>query len=216
MNISAELVKTLRDKTGAGIIDCKTALSQTGGDIEKAIDYLRKKGLATASKKAGRIAAEGTVTSYIHAGGKIGVLIEVNCETDFVGRTDEFQSLVRDIAMHVAATSPQFVKREEVPKQIVEREREIYRAQAREMKKPENMLEKIADGKMEKFYAEACLLEQPFVRDPEKTIETVVKEAIAKIGENITVRRFARFQLGEGIEKKSESLEEAVSKTLNS
>ena len=216
MNISADLVKTLRDKTGAGIIDCKTALSQSGGDIEKAIDYLRKKGLATAAKKSGRVAAEGTVNSYIHAGGKIGVLIEVNCETDFVGRTEEFQSLVRDLAMHVAATSPQFVRREEVPKEVMEKERDIYRAQAREMKKPENMLEKIVDGKMEKFYAEACLLEQPFVRDPEKKVQTVLQEAIAKIGENITVRRFARFQLGEGIEKKSESLEEAVRKTLSS
>jgi len=212
----ADQVKTLRDKTGAGIVDCRTALNETGGDIEKAVDYLRKKGLATAQKKSGRTTAEGTVLSYIHAGGKIGVLIEVNCETDFVARTDEFQSLVRDLAMHVAATSPQFVRREDVTKDILDKEREIFRAQAKELKKPDAVIEKIVDGKIDKFYADICLLEQPFVKDPEKMVKQIVTEAIAKIGENISVRRFARFQLGEGIEKKSENLEEAVAKTLNS
>jgi elongation factor Ts len=216
MNVSADLVKTLREKTGAGIVDCKNALTETSGDIDKAVEYLRKKGLATAAKKAGRVTAEGLIHSYIHAGGKIGVMLEMNCETDFVAKTDEFKNLVRDVAMHVAASSPLVVRREELSKDLLEKEREVFRAQARELKKPEAVIEKIVDGKVEKFYADVCLLEQPFVRDPEKTVQDVVKEAVARLGENISIRRFVRFQLGEGIERKSENLEEAVAKTLAS
>jgi elongation factor Ts len=216
MNITADQVKTLREKTGAGIVDCKTALSQSSGDMDKAVDYLRKKGLASAEKKAGRVTAEGTVASYIHAGGKIGVLVEINCETDFVAKTDEFQALVRDVAMHVAAASPQFVRREEVTKDVLDKEREIFRAQAKELKKPDNVIEKIVDGKIEKYYADICLMEQPFVRDPDKSVQEMIKGAVAKLGENITIRRFARYQLGEGIEKKRENLADAVAKELNS
>jgi elongation factor Ts len=203
MQVTAQMVKELRERTGAGMMDCKAALAETGGDMDKAVDLLRKKGLAAAAKKAGRVAAEGVVGSYIHAGGKIGVLIEVNCETDFVAKTEEFQQLVRDIAMHVAASEPRFVRREEVTADILEREREIYREQAAASGKPANVIEKIAEGKMEKFYAEACLLEQPFVKNPDQTVGQLVTEAVAKIGENIQVRRFVRYKLGEGIEKKT-------------
>ncbi|MFH1018376.1 MAG: translation elongation factor Ts [Pseudomonadota bacterium] len=216
MNITTDMVRTLREKTGAGILDCKNALTETAGDIEKAVDHLRKKGLALAAKKATRTAADGLVGSYIHAGGKIGVLIEINCETDFVARTPDFQALVKDLSMHVAASSPQYVERKEVPQAVLEKEREIYKAQAKELKKPENVVEKIVDGKMEKFYSDVCLLEQPFVKDPDKTVQQVVAELTAKIGEKLAVRRFVRFQLGEGIEKKTESLQEAIAKTLNS
>ena len=183
-------------------MDCKKALAETGGDHEKAIDYLRKKGLAAASKKAGRAATEGLVGSYIHAGGKIGVLVEVNCETDFVAKNENFQGFVKDVAMHIAAASPQFVRREEVTADVIEREKDIYRAKAKETGKPDNIIEKIIEGQVNKFYAEICLLEQPFVKDPDKTVQTYLNETIAAIGENISIRRFARFVLGEGLAKK--------------
>ncbi len=201
MQITAQMVKELRERTGAGMMDCKAALAETGGDFEMAVDTLRKKGLAAAAKRAGRVAAEGLVSSYIHAGGKLGVLLEVNCETDFVARTEEFQELVKDIAMHVAAAEPRFVERSEVTPEIIERERKIYREQAAESGKPANVVEKIVEGKIEKFYGEAVLLEQAFVKNPDITIGQLVTEKVAKIGENIKVRRFARFKLGEGIEK---------------
>jgi len=213
--ISAKMVQELRERTGAGMMDCKRALGEVGGDIAKAEDVLRKKGLSAAAKKAGRNASEGLVASYIHMGGKIGVLIEVNCETDFVARTDGFQTLVKDLAMQVAAAAPRWVRREEVPADIVAKEVEIGKAQAREQKKPEAILEKIALGKVEKFYGEFCLLEQPFVRDDKKKVADVVAEAVAKIGENIQVRRFARFVLGEGLEKKQENLAEEIAKVAS-
>lgn len=202
MGISAAQVNELRKATGAGLMDCKKALTETDGDMEKSIDYLRKKGLAAASKKAGRIATEGLVGSYIHAGGKIGVLVEVNCETDFVAKNEGFQTFVKDIAMHIAAAAPQCVRREEVQEAVIEREKEIYRAKARESGKPENIIEKIIEGQVNKFYAEICLIEQPFVKDPDKTIQTYLNETIATIGENISIRRFSRFVLGEGLAKK--------------
>ncbi|BDG09466.1 translation elongation factor Ts [Anaeromyxobacter paludicola] len=211
--ISATMVKDLREKTGAGMMDCKKALSESGGDFGKAEEYLRKKGLSAAAKKAGRAATEGAVASYIHMGGKIGVLVEVNCETDFVARTDGFQALVKDLSMHIAAAAPQFVRREEVPAEVIEKEMEIARAQAREQKKPEAIIEKIATGKVEKFYKDVVLLEQPFVKDDKKTVQDLVTETVAKIGENVQVRRFARFVLGEGLEKKTENLAEEVAKT---
>lgn len=183
-------------------MDCKKALAETGGDQEKAVDYLRKKGLAAASKKAGRIASEGVVGSYIHAGGKIGVLVEVNCETDFVAKNEAFQAFVKDIAMHIAAASPQFVRREEVPEELLEREKEIYRAKAKESGKPDAIIEKIVEGQINKFYGDICLLEQAFVKDPDKTIQTYLNETIAAIGENMSIRRFTKFVLGEGLAKK--------------
>lgn len=202
MSISAAQVSELRKATGAGLMDCKKALTETNGDMEKAIDYLRKKGLAAASKKAGRAATEGLVGSYIHAGGKIGVLVEVNCETDFVAKNENFQAFVKDIAMHIAAASPRYVVREEVPADVLEREKEIYRAKARESGKPDNIIEKIIEGQVNKFYADICLLEQQYVKDPDKTIQTYLNETIAAIGENMSIRRFAKFVLGEGLEKK--------------
>ncbi|MBT0663248.1 translation elongation factor Ts [Geobacter pelophilus] len=202
MSISAAQVNELRKVTGAGLMDCKKALQETDGDQEKAVDYLRKKGLAAASKKAGRVASEGSVGSYIHAGGKIGVLVEVNCETDFVAKNDNFQNFVKDIAMHIAAASPMFVRREEVSSDVLEREKEIYRSKARESGKPDNIIEKIIEGQVNKFYADICLLEQPYVKDPDKTVQTYLNETIATIGENMSIRRFARFVLGEGLEKK--------------
>lgn len=203
MSITAQMVKDLRERTGAGMMDCKNALGETGGNMDKAIEYLRTKGLAAAAKKAGRIAAEGVVGSYIHAGGKIGVLIEVNCETDFVARTDEFQELVRDIAMHIAAAEPRFLTRDEVTAGDIETERRVYREQALASGKPEAVVEKIVEGKIGKFYGEACLLEQAFVKNPDLTIQQLISEKIAKIGENIQIRRFARFKMGEGLEKRS-------------
>ena len=204
MEITAQMVKELRERTGAGMMDCKKALTETSGDMEAAVDTLRKKGLAAAAKKAGRVTAEGVVGSYIHGGGKIGVLVEVNCETDFVARTDHFQELVRDIAMHIAAAEPRFVSRDEVTPDVLERERAIFREQALESGKPANVVDRIVDGKIEKYYSEFVLLEQPFVKDPDKTIGQLVTERVAKIGENIQVRRFARFKLGEGIEKRKD------------
>jgi len=210
MAVTAKQVKELREKTGAGMMDCKQALTETEGDLEKAVDYLRQKGLAQAQKKSSRVTSQGVIDSYIHAGGKIGVLLEVNCETDFVARTDEFLSLVHDVAMQIAASAPRCVRRDEVTKEDLEREREIYTAQAKEQGKPEKIIEKIVDGKMEKYYAENCLLEQPFVKDTDKTVEDLVKEKIASIGENLVVRRFVRFQLGEGLEKRSEDFASEV------
>lgn len=201
MEITAAMVKELRERTGAGMMDCKKALIATNGDIEKAIDELRTKGLAKAAKKAGRIASEGIVASYIHGGGRIGVLVEVNCETDFVAKTDEFKSLVHDIAMQIAASSPEYVRREEVPEEVINHEKEILKAQALEEGKPEKVIEKMIEGRLEKFFKEKCLLEQPFIKDPDKTVQELVHEHIAKIGENINIRRFVRYEVGEGIQK---------------
>src|SRR5713226_8194442 len=197
MNISAALVKELREKTGAPMMDCKQALSESKGDVEGAIVYLRKKGIATAAKKAARVTSEDSVASYIHAGGKIGVLLEVNCESDFVARNEIFQSLVHDIAMHIAASDPKFVRREDVTATDFEREKEIYRAQAAATGKPANVVEKIVAGKMEKFYEEVCLLDQPFIKDQTITIAQLIAAKIGKLGENIAVRRFARFKVGD-------------------
>jgi elongation factor Ts len=203
MEISASLVKELREKTGAGMMDCKKALTETSGDFEKAVDYLRKKGIASAAKKAGRMTKEGTVTSYIHGEGKVGVLLEVNCETDFVARTEQFRQFVKDVAMHVAAASPQWVRSEEVPAEVLAKEKEIAIAQMQASGKPAAVLEKIAEGKVKKFYEDNCLIHQPFVKDPNKTIEQLLKETIATLGENISVRRFTRYALGEGLKDTS-------------
>lgn len=208
--ITAALVKELRERTGAGMMDCKKALSATDGDLEKAIDFLREKGLAAAAKKAGRVAAEGLVEAYIHGGGRIGVLVEVNCETDFVAKTDAFKELVKDIAMHIAATNPSYLKREEVPTAELEHEQAVLAEQARNEGKPEKIIEKMVAGRIEKYYKEVCLMEQPFVKDPDKTISDLITESIAKIGENISIRRFTRYQLGEGIEKKEANFAEEV------
>ncbi len=214
MAISAKLVKELREKTGVGIMECKEALNQSGGDMDEAIKILRKKGLSAAAKKAGRITAEGVVGSYIHAGGKIGVLIEVNCETDFVGQTDEFKALVKDLAMHVAAADPRFVSREEVTEQVLADEREIYRDQALASGKPEKVVEKIVDGKMNKYFEVSCLLDQPYVKESSMTVGQLISSTIAKIGENISVRRFVRFKLGEGLEKRQDNLAAEVEAQL--
>jgi elongation factor Ts len=195
--ISATMVKQLREKSGAGMMDCKHALVECDADIDKAVDFLRKKGLATAQKRAGRAMTEGTVQSYIHMGGKLGVLVEVNCETDFVAKNEDFIVFANNIAMHIAATNPLGMRAEDVPEETVQREREIYQAQALETGKPENVIAKIVDGKMNKFFKENCLLNQPYVRNPDLTVEDVLNELIAKIGENITIRRFVRFQAGE-------------------
>jgi elongation factor Ts len=203
MEISIELVKDLRQRTGAGVIDCKAALQEAQGNMEAAIDYLRRKGLATAAKKAGRIATDGLVSSYIHAGGKMGVLVEINCETDFVAKTEDFQTFVKNIAMHIAAANPQYIRREEIPEEALERERAIYRTQAQDSGKPQKVIDKIVEGKTERFYSEVCLLEQTYVRDSDLTIKELLDAMIAKIGENITIRRFARFQLGEGLSSQS-------------
>jgi elongation factor Ts len=194
--ISAAMVKELREKSGAGMMDCKAALSECDGDLEKAMDFLRKKGIATAAKRAGRATSEGMVQSYIHMGGKIGVMVEVNCETDFVAKTDDFGEFAKNIAMHIAATNPVGIVPEDVPQAIVDREREIYKAQVLEMGKPEQMVEKIAEGKMNKFFKENCLMNQQYVKEPDKTIADYLNETIAKTGEKITIKRFARFQIG--------------------
>ncbi|CAB3392456.1 translation elongation factor Ts [Kyrpidia spormannii] len=210
MAITAAQVKELRERTGAGMMDCKKALTDAEGDMDKAIQLLRERGLAAAAKKAGRVATEGLVEAYIHGGGRIGVLVEVNCETDFVANTDEFRSLVKDIAMQVAASRPEYVRREEVPAEVIEKEKSIYRAQAEAEGKPAAIVERMVEGRLEKFYKEACLLEQPFIKNPDITVEQLVKEKISKIGENISVRRFSRFELGEGLEKKEENFAEEV------
>ncbi len=204
MEISAKTVKELREKTDAGFMDCKKALKETGGDVEKAVVFLREKGLSAASKKAGRVTSEGIVYSYIHPGGKLGVLLEVNCETDFVARNDAFVALVKDIAMHIAAMGPAYLSRTEVPAETIEAEKAIYVTQAKESGKPEKVVEKIVAGKLDKFLKGICLLEQPFVKDPDKTIEELIVENVARIGENISVRRFVRFKVGEGMEKKED------------
>jgi elongation factor Ts len=195
--INATLVKQLREKTGAGMMDCKQALVECDADMDKAVDFLRKKGLATAQKRAGRAMTEGTVQSYIHMGGKLGVMVEVNCETDFVAKNEDFLNFAKNIAMHIAATNPLGIRAEDVPEEIVNREKEIYQAQALEMGKPENVIPKIVEGKMNKFFKDNCLLNQPYVRNPELSVEDLLNELIAKIGENISIRRFVRFQTGE-------------------
>ncbi|MBK5099723.1 MAG: translation elongation factor Ts [Desulfobacteraceae bacterium] len=197
MVISTSLIKDLREKTGVGIMDCKMALKESDGDIAKAIDFLRKKGIATAKKRGGRTASQGQVQSYIHAGGKIGVLVEINCETDFTGKTEDFTNFAKDMAIQIAATSPIAIDRERVPEDILENEKEIYATQARESGKPEKVIEKIVEGKLNKFFSESCLLEQPFVKNPDITVQDLLNEALAKTGENIVVRRFVRFQLGD-------------------
>jgi len=199
--VSAQQVKDLREKTGAGFMDCKTALRESSGDLDGAVRYLRERGLAAAAKKAGRATAEGVIGSYIHAGGKIGVIIEVNCETDFVARTDDFQGFVRNLAMQVAAARPLYVSREEIPAEEIERERAIYAAQAAQSGKPPQVIAKMVEGKVDKYAAEVCLLDQDYVKEPGKAIRQVVADAIGKLGENISVRRFMRFQLGEGIDQ---------------
>ena len=205
MDISANQVKELREKTGAGMLDCKKALGETQGDFEKAIEWLRKKGMASAAKKAGRATKEGLVSSYIHGEGKVGVLLEINCETDFVARTEQFKQFVKDVAMHVAAASPLYVSPEEVPADVIAKEKEIAVAQMAASGKPAAVLEKIAEGKVNKYYEETCLVKQAYVKDPNKTIELFTKETIAALGENISIRRFARFQLGEGIKNAEEA-----------
>ena len=200
MTISTSQIKELREKTGVGIMDCKTALNECDGDIEKAIDYLRKKGIATAKKRGGRATSQGQVRAYIHAGGKIGVLVEVNCETDFTGKTDDFTTFVKDLAMQIAATNPIAIDREGIPEAMINKEREIYATQAKESGKPDKVIDKIVEGKLKKFYSEACLLEQPFVKNGDITVQDLMNDLMAKIGENILVRRFARYQLGDSEE----------------
>lgn len=197
MTVSTELIKELRVKTNAGMMDCKRALEATNGDMEKAIDLLRQKGLATTMKRAGKIAKEGVVQAYIHGGGRIGVLVEINCETDFAARSEAFQDFAKNIAMQIAATSPLGVEKEDIPQEVVERERSVYEAQARESGKPENVVQKIVEGKVRKFYEEATLMEQPFIRDPDKTVRDYLNELVAQIGEKVVIRRFTRYQLGE-------------------
>jgi elongation factor Ts len=218
-DITAAAVKQLREKTGAGMMECKNALVEAQGNEEKAVDILRERGLASAKKREGRIAAEGIVGSYIHLGGKVGVLVELNCETDFVARGDEFQQLVKDIAMHVAAAEPRYVSREEVPEQVLEKEREIARAQAKNdpknANKPDQVIEKIVEGRLNKFYEESVLNDQPFVKDPAKTVAELVTEKVSKTGERITVRRFTRYKMGEGLERRSEDFGGDVASLLS-
>lgn len=215
MAVDAKAVKELRERTGAGMLDCKKALEEANNDITKAAELLREKGLSAAANKAGRIATEGTVESYIHAGGRIGVLVEINCETDFVGKTDSFKEFARDIAMQIAAANPQYVRREEVPAEAVEKEKEILKAQALNEGKPEKIVEKMVEGRISKFYEEYCLLEQPFVKDPDKTVSQLLNEKISTIGENISIRRFVRYELGEGLEKKVDNFVEEVMAQVN-
>ncbi len=196
-DISAKMVKQLREKTGSGMMDCKKALAECDGDMEQAVDFLRKKGLATAQKRAGRAMTEGRIESYIHMGGKLGVMVEINCETDFVARNDDFREFAKNIAMHIAASNPLGIRSEDVPQDVVNKEKDIYRAQAAEMGKPDNVLEKIVEGKLNKFFKDNCLLNQDYVRDPDITVSDLLNELIAKIGENITIKRFVRFQIGE-------------------
>src|SRR5918993_5253449 len=214
--ITAAAVKQLREKTGAGMMECKNALVEAGGNEEKAVDILRERGLASAKKREGRIAAEGIVGSYIHMGGKVGVLVELNCETDFVARGEEFQQLVKDIAMHIAAAEPRYVSREEVPASVLDKEREIARAQAKNepknANKPDQVIDKIVEGRLNKFYEEFVLLDQPFIKDPAKTVGELVTEKIAKTGEKVTIRRFARYKMGEGLSKRDDDFGDEVAK----
>lgn len=197
MTVSTSLIKQLREKTGVGIMDCKTALKECDGDIDRAVDYLRKKGIAIAKKRGGHTTSQGQIQSYIHAGGKIGVLVEANCETDFTGKTDDFTAFVKDLAIQIAASNPIAIDREQVPDDVIEKEKDIYATQARESGKPDKVIEKIVEGKLNKFFAESCLLEQPFVKNPDITVKDLLNNLIAKTGENIVIRRFVRFQLGE-------------------
>ena len=210
MAITAAQVKELREATGVGMMECKKALTECDGNMEKAMEWLRKKGIASAEKKAGRVAAEGVVESYIHMGGRIGVLIEVNCETDFVAKTPEFKSFVRDIAMHIAAANPSFLDRTEVPNETLDQEREILRAQALNEGKPEKIVDRMVEGRVEKFYKENCLVDQPFVKNPDMTIAQYVNERIQQTGENIKIRRFVRYEMGEGLEKRHDNFAEEV------
>lgn len=214
MAISAKLVKELREKTGSGMMDCKKALEEANGDVEKAAEILREKGMAKSVKKAGRIAAEGIVVSYIHMGGKIGAMVEVNCETDFVAKTDGFHDFAKDIAMHVVAANPKYLNPEDVPAEEVEHEKEILTIQAQNEGKLGKIIEKMVEGRLKKFYSEICLMEQPFIKDPDKSINDLVKEQIMNIGENVKIRRFARFEMGEGLEKKEENFAEEVAKQM--
>ena len=213
--VTAELVKELREKTGAGMMDCKKALTATDGDLEKAIAFLREKGLASASKKSGRVAAEGAVGSYIHMGGKIGVLVEINCETDFVAKNEDFQSFVKDIAMHIAAANPSYLTKEDVPEEVISKEREILVHQAMNEGKPEHIAQKMVEGRIGKMYKEICLMEQPYVKNPDMTVAQYLKEKISLVGENIVIRRFTRYQMGEGLEKKSENFAEEIAKQVS-
>jgi elongation factor Ts len=213
MAITAAMVKELRESTGAGMMDCKKALVETDGNMEEAVKYLREKGIAKAAKKSDRVAAEGIIASYIH-GGRIGVIVEINSETDFVAKNEEFQEFGRDIAMQIAAANPLFVRKEEVPQEALDAEREILRNQALNEGKPEKIVEKMVEGRISKYYKEVCLLEQTFIKDPDKTVDQLLKEKIAKIGENLSIRRFSRFEVGEGIEKKQENFAEEVAKQL--
>ena len=213
MEVTANLIKDLRERTGAGMADCKKALVEVAGDMDKAIDYLRAKGLAKAAKKAGREATEGACVSYIHGGGRIGVLVEVNCETDFVARGEDFQGFARDVAMQIAAMSPQYVRKDEVPAEVVDKERTVLLAKAKESGKPEPVVQKMVDGQISKWMKEICLLDQPWVKDDSKTIRDLQQELVAKLGENIKVRRFTRFELGEGLEKKKDDFAAEVAKT---
>lgn len=215
MAVDAKLVKQLRERTGAGMLDCKKALEEADNNLDKAIEILREKGLSAAANKAGRVATEGVVQSYIHAGGRIGVLVEVNCETDFVAMTDQFKDFARDIAMQIAAASPRYVSREEVPQDEIEKEKEILTAQALNEGKPEKIVAKMVEGRISKYYEEYCLLEQSFVKDPDKTVSQLLNEKVSTIGENITIRRFVRYELGEGLEKKQENFAEEVMAQVN-
>ncbi len=212
MSVNAQQVRELRSQTGAGVMDCKKALAEVDGDLDRAVEFLRKKGLSAAAKKASRIASEGAVGSYIHAGGKIGVLLEVNCETDFVARNDDFKNFLKDLAMHIAASEPQFVGRDDVPEEVVSKEKEILAAQVADSGKPENVIEKIVTGRIDKFFKEICLLEQPFVKDTDKSVDQLLNEVVAKIGDKFVVRRFVRFQLGEGLQKRSEDFAAEVAR----
>ena len=213
--VTAEQVRELRELTGAGMMECKRVLEETNGDKEKASELLRERGVVKAAKKAGRIAAEGLVESYIHGDGRIGVLVEVNIETDFAAKNPEFREFVKDVAMQIAATKPEYVRREDVPAEVIEKEKEVMKAQAMNEGKPEAVAEKIVAGKIDKFFADVCLLEQDFIKDPEKTVQQVLTEKISNIGENITIRRFVRFERGEGIQKKEENFAEEVMKQIN-
>lgn len=214
MSISAGDVKALREKTGAGMMDCKSALTETNGDVDAAVTWLREKGIASAAKRAGRTASEGAVASYIHMGGKIGVLVEVNCETDFVARGELFQTFSKDVCLQICSAAPRWVRREDVPQDVIDAEMDIYRVQARETGKPEKILDKIAEGKLRKFFEESCLLEQKFVKDQGVIIESLMKELSGKVGEKVEIRRFVRFQLGEGMEKKVSNLAEEVAQAV--
>ena len=214
MKITAQMVKELREKTGSGMMDCKKALTEADGDMEKAIVILREKGMAKTAKKADRIAAEGVVASYIHMGGRIGAMVEINCETDFVAQTDKFQRFAKDVAMHIAAANPKYLSEDEVPEEEVAKEREILKVQALNEGKPEKIVEKMVEGRLKKFYKEICLLDQPYIKDPDMTIGDLVKEQIMDIGEYVKIRRFARFEMGEGLEKKQENFAEEVAKQM--